>query len=70
MHNNILYFIILWWTYIGLNANIDICANKNTFMSKRAEGAKRGLSSLGPFNWPQGRRTSVPETKTDDARPL
>ncbi len=38
--------------------------------SKRAEVAKRGSSSFGPLSWPQGLRTGVPETTTEDARPL
>ena len=29
-----------------------------------------GASNSGDFNCPQGRRTGVPDTTTDDARPL
>jgi hypothetical protein len=36
--------------------------------SKRGQGAKTGSSASGALSWPQGRRTSVPDTTTEDAR--
>ena len=49
---------------------VPTIAPNSSSRSNRADGAKRGSASSGPFTWPQGRRTSVPETTTDEARPL